>query len=813
MSFPLSRPGRGDSSTRGFVAIVAAAALIGLGTVGRAQSPAVQRTVCQNPPNCVCPAGSPVDCGVGCCDLGETCNTVNPLLCCPANLPVSCQNTCCAAGSTCSADGTNCGASCPVGFPVDCNTGFCCQAGQTCNSVSPGLCCPSGFPVACKNVCCAPGGHCTPDGNSCAATCPAGYPVDCNTGFCCQAGQTCNPVNSQVCCPAGFPVACRYVCCQAGYACSADGTSCVNPNPCTDPFYPGDCGNGFCCPAGDRCQDVLVGDVIYPYCCLELPDDNCCSFSRTPALAESLGATRIALSERHDESGHGHSSSQCRKSTKVRPFDVLQVSSSSTGSSFDSAQHQYSVAFALKGKKSHGGQDVVLKVPLIPEDSNASTLSVMIPPFLLEDSSHGKADVFVITDGVVSDTCISRVRIAKLPKSASKIPGLVTLSWLRANQTIYSTAKPSLTSAAAAPFVNPEILADVDTAIAKVGELIPSFDLGKGARSRGNPLVATAKQADSLVTGILLAGQKIGDAGFSTASSGLLQAISNASDSNDGAMKAAEVVYANTVLTASGASAQSVAKFTVACGAVTSAGVGATSTFFSGAASASAAIDAQAAANAVCGATVAATTVITGVTAVAVGATIAQGTGLAAYGKTLLQGSAHVAASTRINYGGANLATAKLCTCSQTIVKRVIDICITVITTCDHTRRVAPKFCLATGPAQPAPFSNPTTTTTIPTVGQCDAKQVAGGDTPDTRNIELGKTSGTFDFDYETFSIKDRIIVSYAGTQLLDTGCVGEQMTKTLSYSGSSTQVTVQVIPNCDGSTGTQWEYTVHCPQ
>ena len=806
MSFPLSRRRRGNSSPGGFVAVVAAAALLGLATVGQAQGPAVTRTVCPTPP-CVCPPQAPVDCGVSCCAAGETCNVLNPALCCPSNLPVSCQNTCCAAGSTCSADGFSCGTECPFGFPVDCNTGFCCQAGQTCNTVTPGTCCPSGFPVSCRNACCAPGGHCTPDGNSCAATCPVGFPVDCNTGFCCQAGQTCNPFNSQICCPSGFPVACRHVCCQAGFTCSADGTSCVNTNPCTDPFFPRSCGNGFCCPASDRCQDVLIGDVIYPYCCLDLPEDRCCSFSSTPSLTESLPTTRVALSTGHDPMhGKPGSSPQCRKSTKVRPFEVLQVSATSAGTSFDTTQHQYSIAFTLKGKK-----PVVLKVPVIPEDSNSATLSVMIPPFLLQEKSHGKADVFLVTDGVVSDTCISRVRIAKLPKSASKIPGLVTLSWLRANQTIYNTAKPSLTSAAAAPFINPEVLADVDTAIAKVAELIPSFDLGSGARARGNPLAATAKQADSLLTGILQAGQKIADPGFAAASGGLLQALAAAGASNDASLTAAEVVYANTVLNASGVSAQSVAKFTVACGAVTSAGVGATGVLFAGAASASAAVDASAAANAICGATVAATTVITGVVAVANGAIVTPGTGVAAYGKTLLQGSLHVAASTRTNYGAANLATAKLCFCPQPIVKRVIDTCVIILTTCDHVRRVAPRFCLATGEAQPAPFFTPTTTT-LPPVGQCDQQQVAGGDTPDTRNIEVGQTSGTFTFDYSTYSIRDRIIVSYQGTTLLDTGCVGESQSRQLTYGGSSTQVTVSVEPNCDGSTGTAWDYTVHCP-
>lgn len=811
MDFPLSRRRRGASSTAGFVAIAAAAVALGVATVGWAQKPAVQNTVCPAPP-CVCPPQAPVDCGVGCCAAGETCNTVNPALCCPSNLPVSCQNTCCAAGSTCSPDGFSCGTSCPFGYPVDCNTGFCCQADQSCNTVSPGLCCPSGFPVSCRNACCAPGGHCTPDGNSCAATCPTGFPVDCGTGFCCQSGQTCNEFNSQVCCPAGFPVACRFVCCQAGFACSVDGTSCVSTNPCTDPFYPRNCGNGFCCPAADRCQDVQIADVIYPYCCLDLPDESCCSVGSSTALAERLKTTTVALSKggHGGEGGGSGAGSQCRRSTKVSPFDILQVSATSAGTSFDTAAHQYSIAFALKGKK--GGRDVVLKVPLIPEDSNNATLSVMIPPFLLQQSKHGKADIFLVTDGVVSDTCISRVRIGKLPKSASKVPGLVTLSWLRANQTLYNTARPSLTSAAAAPFVNPDILADIDTAIAKVGELIPNFDLGTGARARGNPLTATAKQADSLITGILLAGQKVGDAAFSAASGGLLQALSAAGDSNDGSLKTAEVAYANTVLTVSGASAQSVAKFTVACGAVTSAGVGATAVAFAGAAPASAAIDASATANAICGATVAATTVITGVSAVAAGAIATPGAGVASYGKTLLQGSAHVAALTRINYGGANLATAKLCNCPQPVVKRVIDSCVIIITTCDRVRRVAPRFCLATGHAQPAPFTNPTTTTTIPGTGVCDERQVAGGDTPDTRNIELGQTSGTFNFDYQTYTIKDRIIVSYGGTQLLDTGCVGEAQSRALSYAGGSTQVTVQVIPNCDGSTGTAWEYTVHCP-
>ncbi len=58
-------------------------------------------------------------------------------------------------------------------------------------------------------------------------------------------------------------------------------------------------------------------------------------------------------------------------------------------------------------------------------------------------------------------------------------------------------------------------------------------------------------------------------------------------------------------------------------------------------------------------------------------------------------------------------------------------------------------------------------------VAQCSATQNAGGDVPDTRTIELGKPAGSFVFHYDTYGIKDRIIVRYQNNVLFDTGCVG----------------------------------------
>lgn len=95
----------------------------------------------------------------------------------------------------------------------------------------------------------------------------------------------------------------------------------------------------------------------------------------------------------------------------------------------------------------------------------------------------------------------------------------------------------------------------------------------------------------------------------------------------------------------------------------------------------------------------------------------------------------------------------------------------------------------------------------------CSAEQLEGGDIPETRLIDMGKTSGTFVFSYNTYVIPDEMIVSYEGRTLFDSGCVGESRDVTLTYSGSSTLVRVEVRPNCAGDTGTAWDFVIGCPQ
>jgi hypothetical protein len=120
-----------------------------------------------------------------------------------------------------------------------------------------------------------------------------------------------------------------------------------------------------------------------------------------------------------------------------------------------------------------------------------------------------------------------------------------------------------------------------------------------------------------------------------------------------------------------------------------------------------------------------------------------------------------------------------------------------------------PTIARGLGCGQPTPGMVPPSGTPVV---NCSTTQVAGGDAPDTRLVELAKSAGTFQFDFDTQSVPDQIIVSYEGRVLLDTGCVGTSSSQQLTYSGTSTQVSVQVIPNCTGGTGTAWSYTAHCP-
>lgn len=103
----------------------------------------------------------------------------------------------------------------------------------------------------------------------------------------------------------------------------------------------------------------------------------------------------------------------------------------------------------------------------------------------------------------------------------------------------------------------------------------------------------------------------------------------------------------------------------------------------------------------------------------------------------------------------------------------------------------------------------------IPAVGsepievECDETQVSGGQGVDTRIVELGESEGIFTLSYEFFTIPDRIEVFYEGSLLFADGPTGGGDTIQLTYSGTSTQITVVVTAP---EVGTAWEYFVVCP-
>lgn len=97
----------------------------------------------------------------------------------------------------------------------------------------------------------------------------------------------------------------------------------------------------------------------------------------------------------------------------------------------------------------------------------------------------------------------------------------------------------------------------------------------------------------------------------------------------------------------------------------------------------------------------------------------------------------------------------------------------------------------------------------------CPLRQEQGSDSPETHIIEMFVTSTPptrFNFSWETFSIKDQIVVFYDNEIILDTGCVGENNSQQIELDGESTEIRVEVNPNCDGTTETQWNFTVDCP-
>lgn len=98
--------------------------------------------------------------------------------------------------------------------------------------------------------------------------------------------------------------------------------------------------------------------------------------------------------------------------------------------------------------------------------------------------------------------------------------------------------------------------------------------------------------------------------------------------------------------------------------------------------------------------------------------------------------------------------------------------------------------------------------------GTCNDVRKAGANQPERHIIDLGSGSGTFVFEYETYTEEDQMIVTQGSAALFNSGCVGTEGRRSVQLKkGFGSEVTVDVRPNCAGGTSTRWEFVVHCPR
>jgi hypothetical protein len=95
---------------------------------------------------------------------------------------------------------------------------------------------------------------------------------------------------------------------------------------------------------------------------------------------------------------------------------------------------------------------------------------------------------------------------------------------------------------------------------------------------------------------------------------------------------------------------------------------------------------------------------------------------------------------------------------------------------------------------------------------RCNDQQQQGGDAPEVHLIDLGQSFGSFVLDYDVYSVKDQIIVTQSGRTIYNSGCISGAKSIRLNLNGFSSQISVRVNPNCDGTSSTSWTFTVHCP-
>ena len=102
-----------------------------------------------------------------------------------------------------------------------------------------------------------------------------------------------------------------------------------------------------------------------------------------------------------------------------------------------------------------------------------------------------------------------------------------------------------------------------------------------------------------------------------------------------------------------------------------------------------------------------------------------------------------------------------------------------------------------------------------PPTASCNAIVSHGSDQPETHTIDVSGTTGTVEFQYNTYGIEDRMTVAIDGNPVFDSGCVGTGGTlqRRISLRPGAMKVQVRIDPNCTGGTGTSRNFKLLCPE
>ncbi len=94
---------------------------------------------------------------------------------------------------------------------------------------------------------------------------------------------------------------------------------------------------------------------------------------------------------------------------------------------------------------------------------------------------------------------------------------------------------------------------------------------------------------------------------------------------------------------------------------------------------------------------------------------------------------------------------------------------------------------------------------------ECNSAVDSGGDAGGGAIVDLGGFVGKAGFSWQMYRIKDEMKITVAGIEKT-TGCVSGKGTFEMDIPPGATTASVVVIPNCDKTHGTQWNFRFECP-